>query len=844
MTLAKEAAPLLRPLITTKGMTAAVQASTLGKPVKIVKVGLTARPGTATVADVALPDAVLVSVADGRLVNDHQVNISALLTDTFPTMNIAGIAFYLEDGTMFAVYREMTPFLEHTTGTTLLVGMDLVMDNIPSDSVIVESTGANLILGDWVPVFRRVNGRALTADIMLTAADVNAAPSGFGIGGDGGNLPDADCNKAVANGMYRVQGSAANTPYGQGPSGSRLVVTCWNKDYVSQIFFRASTNEMWTRGTVITNGVTTWRDWTQVYTTEFKPTVDLSGYVPTTRKVNNKALSSDINLTPEDIKAAPASHSHSSYVENTRKVNGKPLSADVTLNHSDVKAAPEGYGLGVSGVRPPDDDLNLAVANGFYSVFANTLNTPGNASMSGSKVLVVSWSSQHVTQILYRVASNRTYTRATSIVNGEAVWGDWAELYSQANKPTASDVGAYPVTGGEVGGRVSIKGPSGVDGLSLQVAPTSAGTNAVGCSFYKTMGDQNRMGGYGVYYSNNVPQFAYFGYGVQPWFDGLRLLDSNTAMLGTNYLFHTNNPPTPDQVGTYSKATIDAALTGQTPAMASAIPGSMDLNTFLSAGIWYQGNNAQAISGSNYPTPQAGILLVYKTAGVRQEYHVYGQNLSYTRAFYDGKWTNWSRIYNTATPPTSAEVKAVSLSGNDLKSGQLILQHASLPVVLRATATGYSQPTYMLGQDSEGNSRWYIGQANANNPNAAFHCYSTGTTLQLTDGEVLASKPLKDNSGTTFTTGRLPTAAQSTSDIRGGAYNAVGSYVLAALIPTGGKTSHGGYVPGSNLRPCSCAEWGYAGYSLPGTWMCMGDIMGANEDDRYDDRATLWIRTS
>ncbi|AWH15325.1 tail fiber protein [Aeromonas phage 14AhydR10PP] len=843
MTLAKEAAPLLRPLITTKGMTAAVQASTLGKPVKIVKVGLTARPGTATVADVALPDAVLVSVADGRLVNDHQVNISALLTDTFPTMNIAGIAFYLEDGTMFAVYREMTPFLEHTTGTTLLVGMDLVMDNIPSDSVIVESTGANLILGDWVPVFRRVNGRALTADIMLTAADVNAAPSGFGIGGDGGNLPDADCNKAVANGMYRVQGSAANTPYGQGPSGSRLVVTCWNKDYVSQIFFRASTNEMWTRGTVITNGVTTWRDWTQVYTTEFKPTVDLSGYVPTTRKVNNKALSSDINLTPEDIKAAPASHSHSSYVENTRKVNGKPLSADVTLNHSDVKAAPEGYGLGVSGVRPPDDDLNLAVANGFYSVFANTLNTPGNASMSGSKVLVVAWSNQHVTQTLFRVASNRTYTRCTTVVNNVAVWGDWAELYSQANKPTASDVGAYPETGGTVEGRVTIKGPAGVDALTMQVSPTSAGSNAVGCSLYKTMGDQARMGGYGVYYSNNVPQYAYFGFGANPWNDGLKLLDSNTAMLGTNYLFHTANPPTPDQVGTYSKAAIDAALSGQTPAMAIAIPASMDLNTFLSAGIWYQGSNAQAISGANYPSPQAGVLLVYKTAGVRQEYHVYGQNLSFTRAYYEGRWTGWSKIYNTYTPPTSAEVGAVSLNGNDLKAGQMVIQHDSLPLALRSTSGGYSQSNYIRGQDSGGEGRWYVGQANAGNPTAVFHCYHTNTNIQLAADAVIASKTLRDNSGTTFTTGRLPTAAQGNSDVVEGAYNVVGAYVLAANVTTT-KQSHGQTVAGSSLRPTSCWEFGIASYNLPGTWRCMGDITKGNGDGNYDDQTTLWIRVA
>ena len=59
----------------------------------------------------------------------------------------------------------------------------------------------------------------------------------------------------------------------------------------------------------------------------------LGGYVPQTRKVNNKALSSDISLSAGDVGAVPTS----------RKVNGKPLSSDVTLTASDVGAAPTEY---------------------------------------------------------------------------------------------------------------------------------------------------------------------------------------------------------------------------------------------------------------------------------------------------------------------------------------------------------------------------------------------------------------------------------------------------------------------------------------------------------------------
>ncbi|POU26586.1 hypothetical protein C3405_25640, partial [Aeromonas hydrophila] len=87
-------------------------------------------------------------------------------------------------------------------------------------------------------------------------------------------------------------------------------------------------------------------------------------------------------------------------------------------------------------------------------------------------------------------------------------------------------------------------------------------------------------------------------------------------------------------------------------------------------------------------------------------------------------------------------------------------------------------------------------------------------------------------------------AASGNADVVAGTYQAIGAYVFAALIHTAGKTSHGQRVSGANLRPCSCYEYGYAGYSLPGTWQCMGDIMNANDDDRYDDRATLWVRVA
>ena len=52
-------------------------------------------------------------------------------------------------------------------------------------------------------------------------------------------------------------------------------------------------------------------------------------FVPITRKINNKALSSDVSLNAADVGAVPTS----------RTVNGKALSGNISLTASDVGAA-------------------------------------------------------------------------------------------------------------------------------------------------------------------------------------------------------------------------------------------------------------------------------------------------------------------------------------------------------------------------------------------------------------------------------------------------------------------------------------------------------------------------
>lgn len=112
----------------------------------------------------------------------------------------------------------------------------------------------------YVPITRKVNGKALSADITLNASDVGAAASGHT---HSGYVPTT---RKVNNKALSADISLTASDVGAAASGHTH-----------------------------------------------------SNYVPTTRKVNGKALSADITLGASDIGAAPTSHSHSNYLMTSQK---------------------------------------------------------------------------------------------------------------------------------------------------------------------------------------------------------------------------------------------------------------------------------------------------------------------------------------------------------------------------------------------------------------------------------------------------------------------------------------------------------------------------------------------
>lgn len=154
----------------------------------------------------------------------------------------------------------------------------------------VGAASASHTHSDLVPNTRKVNSKALSSDITLSASDVGALPSDTAI-------PSKTSDLNNDSGFITDDAIPSN-------------VSAFNND--------------------------------AGYLTSHQ---SLDGLVPTTRKVNNKALSSDITLSASDVNALPSSTSIPSQasdisaVPTSRKVAGKALTNDVTLSASDVGAA-------------------------------------------------------------------------------------------------------------------------------------------------------------------------------------------------------------------------------------------------------------------------------------------------------------------------------------------------------------------------------------------------------------------------------------------------------------------------------------------------------------------------
>ena len=216
------------------------------------------------------------------------------------------------------------------------------------------------------------------------------------------------------------------------------------------------------------------------------PTASDIGAVPTTRKINNKSLSGDLTLSAADVSAIPTSEKNAANgiaglnssgklmqmptasdvgaVPTTRKINNKALSGDLTLSAADVSAIPtseKNTANGIAGLNSSGKLVQMPTASDIGAV--PTTRKINNKSLSGDLTL----SAADVSAIP---------TSEKNAANGIAGLNSSGKLMQM---PTASDIGAVPtgrtVNGKALSGNITLTPADiGVGALFLAMHPVGS----------------------------------------------------------------------------------------------------------------------------------------------------------------------------------------------------------------------------------------------------------------------------------------------------------------------------------------------------------------------------------
>ncbi|EAW0820914.1 phage tail protein, partial [Salmonella enterica] len=201
----------------------------------------------------------------------------------------------------------------------------------------------------------------------------------------------------------------------------------------------------------------------------------------TTREKGFVQLSSDTSSESESLAATPkavkaAMDNANGRVPSDRKVNGHPLSGDITLWASDVKA------ISADAIGQITDNGTMASANtpGWWRVAVSNSDTVADfpAYPDGSKLY--SYGYMFVEKI-GEVWFQHYYAHMGANAKRQD-WGTvpntsrpWVIDYNTANKPSAGDVGALPITGGRINGSLGIGTDNALGGNSIVFGDNDTG---------------------------------------------------------------------------------------------------------------------------------------------------------------------------------------------------------------------------------------------------------------------------------------------------------------------------------------------------------------------------------
>ena len=182
------------------------------------------------------------------------------------------------------------------------------------------------------------------------------------------------------------------------------------------------------------------------------------------------STSEALAATPKAVKAA--NDNANGRVPSGRKINGHALTDDFNISSQDIF---NGQAVGIGNAA----DLNTCTTPGLYYQPANAQAQTGKNYPEANAGSLEVYKHAGITQI-YRVYNNsRSYIR--TLYGG--TWSAWTKQYDAANKPSASDVGAIPLTGST--------NVTGIVRSSAELQSLSANSFRIG------------YGGYGTFWRND-----------------------------------------------------------------------------------------------------------------------------------------------------------------------------------------------------------------------------------------------------------------------------------------------------------------------------------------------------
>ncbi|WP_426575337.1 tail fiber domain-containing protein (plasmid) [Xenorhabdus stockiae] len=299
--------------------------------------------------------------------------------------------------------------------------------NTRANDALTAANNANNNANGRVPAGRKVNGKSLSGDIALNAADVGAYSKGE-------TYSRGEVDSRV-NDVRNVANNANNNANGRVPAGRKVN----GKPLSGDIALNAADVGAYSKGETYNRGEVDSRV-NDVRNVANSANTNANGRVPSGRKVNGKPLSADITLNAAEVGAYSKVESDGKYQTKIGQYIsfGETNKAWTTAQFIDFLKSQGAFNTGYWLVR----------GTWWYAGNSHITDTGvGNIHLAGCTVEVVGLIGAYTIKIITPTTSASGEVNKEFIYvhngNGNDYSPGWRRLYNTSSPPTAAEVGAY-----------------------------------------------------------------------------------------------------------------------------------------------------------------------------------------------------------------------------------------------------------------------------------------------------------------------------------------------------------------------------------------------------------------